>query len=53
VRVRSTVPHSSGEPAGAIVVELLDARVRITIDPGAGRDMVTSVLELLASRVER
>src|SRR5678816_916051 len=34
--VRSPVPRERGEPAGAIVVELLDVHVRVTIDAGAG-----------------
>ena len=41
--VRSPAPHSSREPAGTIVVELLDARVRITVDTGVDRDTVMAV----------
>jgi len=51
--VRSPVPHEPGETAGAIVVELLDARVRVTIDSGADLDAAVAVLELLTSRVVR
>jgi hypothetical protein len=36
-----------------IVVELLDTRVRVTVDPGADREAVVTILELLASQVER
>ena len=50
--VRSSVPHDRAAPAGAIRVELLDARVRVTIDRGADRDAVTMVLAVL-SKVER
>jgi hypothetical protein len=51
--VRSAAPRDRGEPAGAIVVELFDARVRVTIDRGADREAVVTILELLASQVER
>jgi hypothetical protein len=44
---------SSSEHTGAIVVELLDSRVRVTIDPGAERETVTAVLDLLAVRGAR
>jgi|SRR5437868_11297386 len=50
--VRSPVPHHHGAAAGTIIIELLDARVRITIDGGADREAVTAVLALL-SKVER
>jgi transposase len=51
--VRSSAPRDRGEIAGAIVVELLDARVRVTVEPGADREVVGTILELLASQVER
>jgi len=51
--VRSPAPREHAEPAGAIVVELLDAHMRVTIDPGADRDAAIAVLELLTSRVVR
>jgi hypothetical protein len=50
--VRSPAPHDRGAPAGAIIIELFDARVRITVDGGADREAVTAVLALL-SKVER
>lgn len=43
-------PAASGERAGVIVVELLEVRVRVTIDPGADRETVATILELLAVR---
>jgi hypothetical protein len=51
--VRSPVPRERGAPAGAVVVELLNAGVRVTIDAGADREAAIAVVELLASRVER
>ncbi len=54
VRVAQLV--RSAEPArreGSIVVEALDARVRITIEPGADRETVIVVLDHLASRDDR
>jgi hypothetical protein len=48
VRPRSSGGRDGG--AGAIVVEALDARVRITIEPGADRETVGTVLGLLALR---
>lgn len=42
----------SGERAG-VIVELLEARVRVTIDPGADRETVATVLELLTIRRAR
>jgi hypothetical protein len=46
--VRSSAPHDRRAPDGAITVELLDARVRITIGGSADRDAVTAVLALLS-----
>jgi transposase len=51
--VRSPVPRDRTEPAGTIVVELLDARVRVTVDTGADQQVVVAILELLASKVEQ
>lgn len=53
VRVTQLV-RSSGFPVerdrgGSIVVEALDARLRITIEAGAERDMVAAVLGVLVS----
>ena len=50
--VRSAPPHERGAAAGAIIIELLDARVRITVDGGADRETMAAVLALL-SKVER
>jgi hypothetical protein len=50
--VRSPAPHDRGAAAGAIIIELLDARVRITVDGGADREAVTAVLALV-SKVAR
>lgn len=50
--VRSAVP-ARGPGAGAIVVEWLDARLRITIEPGANSDTLAAVLTLLAARADR
>ena len=44
--VRSSVPVER-ERRGSIVVEALDARLRITIEVGAERDTVTAVLGVL------
>ena len=49
--VRSPAPRSIGQPVGTIVIELLDARVRITVDTGVDRDTLTAVLESLTSQV--
>lgn len=51
--VRSTTSGSDARGAGAVVVEDLDARLRITIDAGADRELVTTVLELVAGRRNR
>ena len=56
VRMAQLVRTPAGNGAdrtGAVVVEMLDARVRITIDRGADRDTVATVLEVLALRVDR
>ena len=51
--VRSPTPRDRGEAAGAVVVEMLDARVRVTVERGADREAVVAILELLALQVER
>jgi hypothetical protein len=51
--IRPAASCGSGERGGLIVIELLEARVRITVDPGADRDTVATVLELLATRGAR
>lgn len=57
VRVAQLV-RASGSPVerergGSIIVEALDARLRITIDAGAERDMVAAVLgALIPSEVQ-
>jgi hypothetical protein len=51
--IRPAASDDSGERAGMIVVELLEIRVRVTIDPGADRETVATVLELLAIRGAR
>lgn len=38
---------------GSIIVEGLDTRVRITIEPGADRDALALVLDVVGSRVDR
>jgi hypothetical protein len=38
---------------GSIIVEGLDRRVRITIEPGADRDALAVVLDMLGSRADR
>jgi hypothetical protein len=50
--VRSPMPRDRGEAAGTII-ELLDARVRVTVESGADREAVVTILALLASQVER
>ena len=50
--VRSYVPEQEPAP-GAIVVEWLDARLRLTIQPGANRETLAAVLTLLAVRADR
>jgi hypothetical protein len=39
--------------AGAIVVEWLDARIRITVDSKAEREAIATVVELIAARSNR
>jgi hypothetical protein len=46
--VRSSAPPER-ERGGSIVVEALDARLRITIEVGAERDTVAAVLGMLVS----
>jgi hypothetical protein len=51
--VRSPVLTAQPTPAGTVIVELLDARVRVTIEPGADSEIAGRIVEPLASRVER
>ena len=51
--IRPASAGGTGERAGIIVVELLEVRVRVTIDPGADREMVATVLALLTARGAR
>ena len=48
--VRSSAPLER-ERGGSIVVEALDARLRITIEVGADRDTVAAVLGVLVPEV--
>ena len=50
--VRSPARDPRGE-RGAIVVEGLDQRVRITIETGADRDALAVVLGVVGSRLDR
>jgi len=51
--VRSTAGGSDARGDGAVVVENLDARLRITIEAGADRELVKTVLEVVAGRSDR
>ena len=46
--VRSTAGGSDARGDGAVVVEDLDARLRFTIEAGADRELVKTVLEVVA-----
>lgn len=46
--VRTTPTQRDEAPRGAVVIELLDARVRITVASDTDRAMLAMVLELLA-----
>lgn len=50
VRVAQLVRSSAAE-RGAVIVEALDARVRVTVEPGAPADTVAAVLGILVARV--
>ncbi len=53
-QVVRTAPRQQDEaPRGAIVIELLDARVRITVASDTDREMLAMVLELLAQAGRR
>ena len=53
-QVVRTAPRQQDEaPRGAIVIELLDARVRITVASDTDRAMLAMVLELLAEAGRR
>jgi hypothetical protein len=49
VRVAQLVRSSAAE-RGAVIVEALDARVRVTVEPGAPADTVAAVLGILVPR---
>jgi hypothetical protein len=47
-------PEPAREPdRGVVVVEWLEARVRVTVERGADRDALVAVLGLVASRSDR
>lgn len=52
VRVAQLV-RSSAVERGAVIVEALDARVRVTVEPGAPADTVTAVLGIVVPREAR
>ena len=49
--IRSSADRTQG--GGTIVIEQLDTRARVTIEPGADREMVATVLTLVTSRTDR
>ena len=49
--IRSSADRTRG--GGTIVIEQLDTRARVTIEPGADREMVATVLTLVTSRTDR
>ena len=51
--VRATAGGHDARGAGAVVVEDLDARLRITIEAGAEQALVTTVLAVVAGRRAR
>jgi hypothetical protein len=51
--VRTAASGSDVRGAGAVVVEDFDARLRITIEAGADRELVTTVLAVVAGRRDR
>lgn len=54
VRVAQVIRSAGeGRKPGTIVVEGLDTRVRITIEAGADRETVTTVLAIVAPRSQR
>lgn len=50
VRVAQLVRSSAAAERGAVIVEALDARVRVTVEPGAPADTVAAVLGILVPR---
>jgi hypothetical protein len=53
VRIAQVVRAATSEvarPRGAIVIEVLEARLRITIEPGADREAVGAIVTALAGR---
>lgn len=49
LRVAQVVRSAAAE-RGAVIVEALDARVRVTVEPGAPADTVAAVLAILVPR---
>lgn len=49
VRIAQLVRSPTAE-RGAVIVEALDARVRVTVEPGAPADTVAAVLGILVPR---
>lgn len=49
VRIAQLVRSPAAE-RGAVIVEALDARVRVTVEPGAPADTVAAVLGILVAR---
>jgi transposase len=51
--VRSPATVGDTASRGAIVVEFLDARVRLTVDVGAERETLTHIIEVVLARTAR
>ena len=51
--VRPAAGGGGTDKTGSVVVELLQMRVRITVESGADRETVVTVLKTLAERVDR
>lgn len=48
--VRSPSPETRQPRGGAIIIDALDARVRVTVEPGADRDTLGMVLSVLGGK---
>ena len=48
--VRSPATEARATVRGAIIIEALDARVRVTVEPGADRDTLGMVLAVLGGK---
>lgn len=48
--VRSPAAETRPPRTGAIIIEALDARVRVTVEPGADRDTLGMVLSVLGGK---